>query len=223
MGRGVWLDGFWRVLWQPETVRVKAIDPARRQITFAQPVNGGIGSEYAGPEGSGKENRRAVNLLEEIDRPGEWCIDFPSKTLYFWPQEPLEKAAMVLADNDQPLVQLKDVAHVVFRGLTFKFGLGNGVGIHGSEDVLLAACTFCNLGRMGVIRTTNCERHGPPASLHPLRRPRHLPTPPPLTPRSQSALHRRRHDHRHGPRPRLEMRGRPWIGILGRREWRALV
>ena len=90
-----------------------------------------------------------MNLLEEIDRPGEWCIDFPSKTLYFSPQEPLEKAAMVLADNDQPFMQLKDIAHVVFRGLTFKFGLGNGVGIHGSEDVLLAACTSLQPGPHG--------------------------------------------------------------------------
>jgi hypothetical protein len=71
---GVWLEGYWRVPWEPQTVQVKSIAAATREITLAEPVGGGIGSKYAkaGELGDGKEPWCAVNLLEEIDQPGEW-------------------------------------------------------------------------------------------------------------------------------------------------------
>jgi hypothetical protein len=150
---GVWLEGYWRVPWEPHTIQVKAIDPATREITFAEPINGGIGSKYAkaGELGDGKESWCAVNLMEEIDQPGEWCADFTTKTLYFWPPGELSSAAVSVSDFDQPLVALRGVRHVTLRGLVLEGGLGNGVEITGGNDNLIAGCTFRNLGGSGVI------------------------------------------------------------------------
>ena len=53
--RGVWLEEYWRVPWDPRTGKVAAIDPATREITLADAVSGGIRSKYGGPEDSGTE------------------------------------------------------------------------------------------------------------------------------------------------------------------------
>jgi hypothetical protein len=151
---GVWLEGYWRVPWEPRTLRVKAIDAAQRTITFAEPLGGGIGSKYAKAPalGDGKEPWRAINLLEEIDQPGEWCVDFPAQTLYFWPPGTAWPAAQVfVSDFAQPLVTLKDAAHIELRGLTFEGGLGNGVEISGGASNTIAGCTFRNLGGTGAL------------------------------------------------------------------------
>jgi hypothetical protein len=152
-GRGVWLEGYWRVPWEPQTVQVKSISPDTREITFAEPVNAGIGSKYAKPGelGDGKEPWCAVNLLEEIDRPGEWCLDFPSRTLYFWPPGDLRTARVYVSDFRPPLVALTNVSSVTLRGLVLEGGLGNGVEISGGASNLVAGCIFRNLGGSGLL------------------------------------------------------------------------
>jgi hypothetical protein len=148
---GVWLNGFWRVPWTPETVRVKSLDRKAHSITFAEPVNAGIGSKYAGQGGSGKENWIAINVLEELMQPGQWCLDFRTKTLYFWPPAKIGPTSVRIADMDQPLVKLQDASYLTFEGISFEGGLGNGIEIDGGQDNLVAACTMRNLGRTGAI------------------------------------------------------------------------
>lgn len=158
---GVWLEGFWRVPWEPFVLQVQSIAAGTREIAFAAPIGGGIGSKYAKPGelGDGKEPWCAINLLEEIDQPGEWCVDFAAKTLYFWPPGDLSSARICLADFDQPLVTLRDVSHLTWRGMVLESSLGNGVEITGGTDNLIAGCTFRNLGGAGVI-IQGGNRHG---------------------------------------------------------------
>ena len=150
---GIWLEGYWRVPWDPETVRVKSIDPGSREVLLAEGIAGGIGSKYAknGELGDGKEPWCAVNVLEEIDKPGEWCVDFDSKVLYFWPPVKLENAKVYVSDFDKPVISLFDVTNVVFQGFIVEGGLGNGIEISGGSNNLVAGCTFRNLGGTGVV------------------------------------------------------------------------
>lgn len=158
---GVWLEGYWRVPWRAVALRVKSIDGASRTIEFAEPDKELVGSKYAraGQLGDGKETWCAINLLEEIDRPGEWCIEFASATLYFWPPDDVSRATIYLTDNDTPMITLKDVSHVTFRDLSFEGSLGNALEISGGSDVLVAGCTFRNLGGSGVL-VRGGLRHG---------------------------------------------------------------
>ncbi len=149
----LWLAGFWRVAWEWQTVRVSKLDLAAKSITLAQPVSGGIGSKYAGPEGAGTEPWIALNLLEEIDQPGEWSIDFATQTLFWWPPAPLENAEIAIADFDAPVVRLNGAAHLALRGLVIEGGLGNGIEITGGESCAVEGCTLRDLGRSGVVVT----------------------------------------------------------------------
>ena len=154
----LWLAGFWRVAWEWETVRVKSLDVAKKTVELSQPVNGGIGSKYAGPEGAGTEPWIALNLLEEIDQPGEWSIDFATQTLFWWPPAPLETAEIAIADFDGPIIRLKGATHLALRGLVIEGGLGNGIEITGGESCAVEGCTLRNLGRSGVV-VTGGKRH----------------------------------------------------------------
>lgn len=167
---GIWLEGFWRVPWQPEVIRVATIDPVARAITFAEPVFGGIGSKYApkGNLGDGKEPWWAVNLVEEIDRPAEWCVHFPTRTLFLWPPAQFASAAggVYLADLAAPLIRVEGADDVVIEDLVIEGGLGDGVVIEGGRANRLTGCTFRNLGGTAAVihggekhAVSECEIH----------------------------------------------------------------
>lgn len=154
---GLWLEGYWRVPWQAHVIRVADLDPASRHVTFALPIPGGIGSKYAprGRKGDGKEPWWAVNLPEEIDHPGEWCIHFPSRTLCLWPPADFpqvdEATGVYLADRDRPLVRIRDAEGITIEGLTLEGALGGGVVIEGGSRVRVVGCTVRNLGGNGIV------------------------------------------------------------------------
>ncbi len=149
--RGVWLEGYWRVPWDARTVRVAGIDPATREITLGAPVGGGIGSKYAGPEGSGNEPWWAVNVVEEIDQPGEWAIDFTTGRLFWWPLQEWQSGEMVFSDLSAPAVRMEKTAFVKIQGLLLKNGLSNGVEVVDSQNVEVAGCDIKNFGGSGVV------------------------------------------------------------------------
>jgi hypothetical protein len=153
VAEGVWLEGYWRVPWDPATIRVTAIDPATRRVDLAAAVQGGIGSKYArkGELGDGKEPWWAVNLPEEIDMPGEWCIHGPSKTLLFWPPVGFSSQSVVrIATLKEPLVRIEDATMVALRDLVLEGGLGDGIVISGGHKALVLGCLVRNLGGNGV-------------------------------------------------------------------------
>ncbi len=144
----VWIKGQWRVGWEDPAIRVAKIDPETRTITFAAGIHNGIGNKYTRPKGNGQEPWFAINLLEEIDRPGEWAIDFDSGTLYLWP--PADKGELMISQLDEPLVAVKDTAHLALERLIFECSLGDGIVAENTESFRVAGCTFRNLARRGM-------------------------------------------------------------------------
>ena len=159
----IWLKGQWRVPWEEPALRVGRIDPSAHTIEFAVGLPLGIGNKYTRPAGNGQEPWCALNLVEEIDRPGEWCVDFPSRTLYFWP--PDEPGRLLISQLAEPMIQGKGAAHLRFVGLTLEASLGHGFAFENSESNEVAGCTLRNLARFGVLlegwRSTvrSCDMH----------------------------------------------------------------
>lgn len=149
--RGVWVEGYWRVPWDNRTVKVEGIDPATREITLAAPVAGGIGSKYAGEQGSGAEPWWGVNLLEEIDQPGEWSLDFSNGRLYWWPRENWKSASLVLADLNEPLIRTNKTAYVHIEGFDVENSLSNGIEVSDSHHVEVLNCKAQNLAGSGIV------------------------------------------------------------------------
>ncbi len=149
-GRGIWLKGYWRVMWGNEAIRIQTIDTTAHTVTFAQGIAGGIGSKYHRPHGNGSEQYWLLNLLEEVSQPGEFCIDYQDQKLYFFPPEPLDKAQVYLGDSDQPMVEISDASHITIRGLTFEYAMGDALVIKGGSNNLVAGCTIRNVDKYAI-------------------------------------------------------------------------
>jgi hypothetical protein len=66
-------------------------------------------------------NQRYIveNVLEELDQPGEWCLDSQEGKLYFWPPDDAAAPSDVVVPLLDGLVSLRGTSHVVLSGFTF--------------------------------------------------------------------------------------------------------
>ena len=146
---GAWVSGFWRVDWQNDALQILGIDADNQviEITNTASAQGGIGSKYQQPLGSLSERYWVMNLLEEMDQPGEWAIDFNRKKIYFYaPTNQLADGSVIISDFALPLAQLSAATNVVFQSLTFEDGLAQGILIGTNcQNNLVAGCTFQNM------------------------------------------------------------------------------
>jgi hypothetical protein len=134
----VYLEGYWCFKWFSECLKVAKIDPTEKSISFLRPHVYGIGG-YSGGD------YFALNLLEELDSPGEYYLDRKTGLLYFWPPADLKTKPVALSTLGEPLVTMTDCANVTLRGLTFEVSRGAAVKLTGGENNLLAACTMRDL------------------------------------------------------------------------------
>lgn len=138
----IWLLGYWVVDYREAYARVARIDADQRAVWPAKPY------PYYGLH---KGDRYCfLNVLEELDSPGEWYLDRQSGRLYLWAPEDLAQAEVTFPDLDQPLVSLIGAEHVQVRGLTIECGRREGVVVRGGHHVEVAGCVLRNLGGTAV-------------------------------------------------------------------------
>ncbi len=152
----VWLKGQWRVGWEDPAIRVDKIDPEARTITFAAGIPNGIGSKYHRPKdgspiGSGEEPWCAVNLLEEIDRPGEWAIDFATNQLLLWPRQAAPDSDIVITQFDAPLISATGTSNMTIEGLVLQHSLGDGIVLEDVNLCLVAGCIIRDIAGRGIV------------------------------------------------------------------------
>jgi hypothetical protein len=143
-----WIDeidprgqGYWAHDWAACAIAFERIDPATKTITQKVP-----GSHYGFRKGG---HWFGYNLLCELDKPGEYYVDRLDGKLYFWPPG---KSANTRAEVSvgTRLIQLDDVAHMQFRGLTFENCRGEAILISQGESVNVIGCTMRNIGHRAV-------------------------------------------------------------------------
>jgi parallel beta-helix repeat protein len=160
LAAGMWFNGFWRIPWQSWTVKISNIEPQTKQVAHKVSVGngspsgpyGGIGSKFArldGKKGSGEEPYTALNILEEIDEPGEWCIDYRDNILYLWPLS--KDGDLTISHNKDAILQLNGVSNIKLKNLKFQHGRGNGIEMIGGNDNSIEECNFEKLGGWGAI------------------------------------------------------------------------
>ncbi len=139
--KDVWLHGYWFWDWADQRQRVESIDPARRVIAVSPPYH-----SYGY-----RKNQwyYALNLLPELDSPGEWYLDRASGILYFWPPAPLEQGK-VLASVIPSLITLEKAAHLTFSGLTLEACRGTAIEARSVHNVRILGCTIRNVGGWAV-------------------------------------------------------------------------
>jgi hypothetical protein len=137
---GVWLFGEFTYDWYDEIIRVKSINRENGLITLAAPALYSV-----------KSGRfYALNLLEELDTPGEYYIDATNRRLYFWPPASIENALIVLSTLNAPLLSIDSAKNVAIAGMTFENGLGDAIHVNGGSHVRIERCTVRNVRQIGI-------------------------------------------------------------------------
>ena len=138
--KDILVHGYWTWPWADSLERVRAIDPAKREVA-TEPPHGVYG--YA----PGKRFR-FLNVLEELDRPGEWWLDREKGMLYFLP--PAAGGRLEASLLEGPLVSLRGARDVTLEGLVLECGRGAGVEVRGGEGDVIRGCLIRDLGTSGV-------------------------------------------------------------------------
>ncbi|MDH4239513.1 MAG: right-handed parallel beta-helix repeat-containing protein, partial [Phycisphaerae bacterium] len=138
----IWVHGYWAYDWANSYEHIASIDLQKRLIKTSPPY-GNYGFRTGG-------RFYFLNVLEELDEPGEWYMDRKSGTLYFWPPAPIEQGRTMVSIVEEPLVHLNNTSHVTIRGLEIECARGTGVRISGGTNNNVINCTLHNLGNYGV-------------------------------------------------------------------------
>lgn len=149
INNGVYVKGYWRVNWQITTLRVTAIDLSAKTITVTPSVT--LGNKYNLPLGSGHEPYYVINLLEEIDEPGEWCIDNLDRKVYFYPPAEINTEIFRFSDNKNPMIDINGASYIQFIALEFANNLGNAVKMTNCNEVQIKGCIIRDIEYDAVI------------------------------------------------------------------------
>lgn len=138
----IWVHGYWTWDWADSYEKVASLAPESGLIVTVEPH---------GVYGYTPDKRFIfLNLLEELDSPGEWYLDRDAGRLFFYPPDDLSGEAVVSL-METPLVAMRDVSHVRIEGLTFEGCRGVGIDMRGGSSNVIAGCTFRNIGTVGII------------------------------------------------------------------------
>ena len=137
----VWIHGYWTYDWAETYEKVKSIDLATKTIA-TEPPHGVYGYKLGA-------RYYALNLIEEIDQPGEYAIDRQAGVLYFWPPKAIDGAETYVSTlND--MISIEGAANLDLDWLTIEIARGTGIVVRDGKRVWIGACTLRNLGNLAV-------------------------------------------------------------------------
>ncbi len=140
----IWIHGVFGTAWADDTLKIDTIDTDKKEISLVQAHCYGITARH----GAGRYH--ALNLLEEIDRPGEYFLDRKTGVIYFYPFGSLAGAEIIVSTLDEPLITMAAASYVTIRDITFESSRGVGILIEGGKKNLIAGCTIRNIGVVAV-------------------------------------------------------------------------
>ncbi|WP_293715649.1 right-handed parallel beta-helix repeat-containing protein [uncultured Parabacteroides sp.] len=139
----VWIGGYFGHGYADDMIPVRSIHAEDSTIHV------GMFTTYQFFTGADFRRWFALNLLEEIDRPGEFVIDPANRKFYFLPdgEKPSDVCLTVL---ETPVIAIEGCRNVTIEGITIENSRGIGVYMDNTEHVVVQGCTIRNVGNVGV-------------------------------------------------------------------------
>ncbi len=139
----IWIHGYWAYDWANSYERVAEFNTGERFLKTVQPY---------GNYGYNKNQRfYFLNILEELDQPGEWYLDNKSGMLYFWPPSPADQGDALFSLLERPVIKMVDASNITLQGIIIEATRGNAIEISGGEGNRITGCIIRNIGNWGVI------------------------------------------------------------------------
>ncbi|MBI4550895.1 MAG: right-handed parallel beta-helix repeat-containing protein [Candidatus Latescibacteria bacterium] len=137
-----WVHGYWAWDWANSYEQIASIDLDTRRIIIRPPY--GLYGLKTG------QRVYFLNILEELDQPGEYYVEAETGLLYFWPPGGIDAGEAAVSVLEEPIIRMDGVSHVTIRGIVLEDTRGHGIQIAGGTDVLIAGCTIRNVGNYAV-------------------------------------------------------------------------
>ncbi len=137
----IWVHGYWTWDWSDQYLHVAAIDTTKREIIPTEPHHG-----YGYTKG---QRFYFLNILEELDAPGEWYLDRATGILYFIPPSP--GGTVTVSVLNEPMIAVSGAENLNIAGFAFECSRAGAIRIEGGAGVTVAGCTFSNLGQTAVV------------------------------------------------------------------------
>lgn len=105
-------------------------------------------------------NARAVfmNLLEEIDMPGEYVVDRKNKKIYIYIEGGKPSSNMSVSLTNKPLIQFNGASNINLEGLTMGYCRSDAVSIvKNSKNIVIDGCRLCNAGTNGLYANSSTQ------------------------------------------------------------------
>jgi len=153
-----WLYGYWFWDWADSYEKIQSIDLKKREITLAKPWH---------TYGYRKDQRyHAINLLSELDAPGEWYLDRAQGRVFLFARSDPRSALVELSSAPFPLMELRNASHLRFEGLLWECGAADGLRLENSENCQIVGCTVLKMAGNGIdvqggrrIEIRSCDIH----------------------------------------------------------------
>ncbi len=169
--KDAYVEGLMYYEWYNESIPIKEINLEDFSIDLYRYSNCGLRKDH---------EYCVKNLLEEIDRPGEWYVDFDTMILYYYPERAFkEDDIFEVSTLKQAFITLTNASYLNFKDITFKnsagliqtvydeegkyidFGIyfhdnwikdfGGGIEIdYQTHDVIIDGCTFKDINGTGI-------------------------------------------------------------------------
>jgi parallel beta-helix repeat protein len=133
----IWMHGYWVWDWRDAYQKVARIDTGTHLIHPTEPHH-----YYGYQQG---QRFCFLNVLEELDTPGEWALDEKQGLLYFWPPSPLTPGDASVSMLAEPMVLLSGASHVRFQHLTLEMSRARAIAIRGGANNVIEGCTIRNI------------------------------------------------------------------------------
>ena len=136
-GSDIWAHGYWAWDWANSYEKILSIDPEKKWIKTA-------GVNYGFRKG---QRVYYVNILEELDQPGEYYVDTAKGILYFYPPQDgkPDKEAFV-SGLESPFIRSKEASFLTFENITFTACRGEALHVEDGTSVIVKNCRFINIG-----------------------------------------------------------------------------
>ncbi|MBB6734649.1 Ig-like domain-containing protein [Cohnella zeiphila] len=142
----IWLDGIFGYSWEWSYNRIASIDTEQKTITLQYGEMSGIQKNWY------PDFHFAENLLEEIDRPGEYYIDRTNGLLYLLPNAAFKTGHgdVTVTTLRDPMISARDASYVSFEELSLEYGRDTAAVIIGGSHVTIDHCDIGNFANKAV-------------------------------------------------------------------------
>jgi len=151
--RDAWAHGYWNWDWSDEVLPIASIDAASGVVRLGMPHRYGLAA---------RGRFRVINILAELDAPGEYWIDRTGGRIVAWIPDALREALRSLSLLAEPLMRVDGARDVRIAGIAFERTRGGAIEARGVERLAIEECRFQNLGTFAVdaegvaIRAARC-------------------------------------------------------------------